>query len=306
MTLAPRAAAHRAARAGRRLAAALLVLPLAACFVPLEKGRQMEARIQRLEVQNVENERALDEQRQAYRERMERVDQKLKEVQAKLDELNQASRRSGADLGVTLTRLQDEVAKLRGELEVDQHKLGEVDKAATALRTDTDARFAALKGQGAMDAYEARQKIAALKRPDDKAAVLALAQQQEEKGEKGVAREIYEEYLRRWPNDPKAAEAGFRAGQLLFDQERFRDALLAFGRVAEAFPKSDRAPSSMLGAAESMLKLEMKDDAISVLRQLVERYPRSEAAAKARARLKELAPPPPARKPAEKPRKKAK
>jgi hypothetical protein len=48
----------------------------------------------------------------------------------------------------------------------------------------------------------------------------------------------------------------------------------------------------MLGAADSMLRLEMKEDAISVLRQLVERYPKTEPAAKARARLAELAPPP--------------
>jgi hypothetical protein len=53
----------------------------------------------------------------------------------------------------------------------------------------------------------------------------------------------------------------------------------------------------MLGAAESMVRLEMKSDAVSVLGQLVERYPKTDAAAKARARLKELAPPPP---PAEK------
>jgi hypothetical protein len=36
-----------------RLALALAALPLAACFVPMEHGRRMDARIQRLEVQNV-------------------------------------------------------------------------------------------------------------------------------------------------------------------------------------------------------------------------------------------------------------
>jgi len=294
--------AERAFAARAPLVAALLALPLAACFVPLEKGRQMEARLQHLEVQNVENERALEEQRQSYRDRMERVDLKLKEVQAKIDELNQAAKRSGADLGVTLSRLQDEFAKVKGELEVAQHRLGELDKAATALRSDTDARFTALKGQGAMDAYEARQKIAALKRPDDKASVFALAQQQEEKGDKGTAREIFEEYVRKWPSDPKAAEAGFRAGEILFAQGRFRDALLSYGRVAESFPRSDRAAPAMLGAGHSMLRLEMKDDAVSVLGQLVARYPKSDAAAKAKVMLKELAPPPPppAKKSAEK------
>jgi tol-pal system protein YbgF len=274
-----------------RLAAAALALGAAAgCFVPIEKGREMEARLQRLEVQSVEQQRALEEQRQAMRDR---VEQKLREVQAKIDELNQASRRSGADLGVTLGRLQDDFAKVRGDLEVSQHRLGELDKAVGALRADTDARFTALKGQGAMDAYDARQKIAALPKPDDKAAVFALAQQQEEKGDKGVAREIYEEYVRRWPSDPRSAEAGFRAGELLYGMKRYRDALLSYGRVAEDFPRSDRAPAAMLGAADSMLRLEMKDDAASVLRQLVDRYPKSDAASKAKARLADLAPPPP-------------
>jgi tol-pal system protein YbgF len=274
-----------------RLAAAALALGAAAgCFVPIEKGREMEARLQRLEVQSVEQQRALEEQRQAMRDR---VEQKLREVQAKIDELNQASRRSGADLGVTLGRLQDDFAKVRGDLEVSQHRLGELDKAVGALRADTDARFTALKGQGAMDAYDARQKIAALPKPDDKAAVFGLAQQQEEKGDKGVAREIYEEYVRRWPSDPRSAEAGFRAGELLYGMKRYRDALLSYGRVAEDFPRSDRAPAAMLGAADSMLRLEMKDDAASVLRQLVDRYPKSDAASKAKARLADLAPPPP-------------
>ncbi len=277
-------------RALRLAAAAALVLPVAGCFVPMEKGREMDARIQRLEVQNVEQQRSLEEQRQALRERIEKVDQKLREVQAKIDELNQAARRSGADLGVTLSRLQDEFAKIKGDMEVEQHKLGEVDRAVGALSKDTDSRFTALKGQGAMDAYDARQKIAALPKPDDKAAVFALAQQQEDKGEKGVAREIYEEFVRRWPSDPRSAEAGFRQGELLFGMKRYRESLLAYGRVAEDFPRSDRAPPSMLGAAEAMVRLEMKDDAVSTLRQLAEKYPKTEAAAKARARLAELAP----------------
>lgn len=280
-------------RALRLAAAALLVAPAAACFVPIEKGREMEARIQRLEVQNVEQQRSLEAERQAVRERVEKVDQKIREVQQKIDELNQAARRSGADLGVTLSRLQDDFARTKGDLEVAQHRLDQIDRGVTALRTDTDARFAALKGQGAMDAYEARQRIAALPKPDDKAAVLALAQSTEEKGEKGVAREIYDEFVRRWPTDPRAAEAGYREGDLLFGMNRYREALLAYGRVAEGFPRSDRAPSSMLGAAESMLRLEMKDDALSILRQLVDKYPKTDAAAKAKARLAELSPPPP-------------
>src|SRR5690242_1222747 len=112
---------HGPGRLAGVAAAALLIGPVTGCFVPLEKGREMEARIQRLEVQNVEQQRSLEAERQAVRDRVEKVDQKIREVQQKIDELNQAARRSGADLGVTLSRLQDEFARVKGELEVAQH-----------------------------------------------------------------------------------------------------------------------------------------------------------------------------------------
>ncbi len=285
----------RVLRSAVGLALAAALLP--GCWVPIERGRVMEARIQKLEVQNVEQQRSLEEQRAALKER---VDEKIKEVQAKIDELNKAARRSGADLAVSLSRLQDEFARVKGDLEVAQHKLAEIDGSVTALKGDTDARFAALKGAGALDEFEARQKAASLQRPDDKGAFFALAQKEDSTGEKGIARELYTEYVRKWPNDPKSAEAGFRAGELASAQKRWRDALLAYGKVAESFPRSDRAPDAMLGAAESMVQLDMKDDALPVLEQLVERYPKSDAAARARKRLAELAPPDKSEKKAEK------
>jgi tol-pal system protein YbgF len=266
----------------------VLAIALLGGCVSIEKGRQMEARLQRLEVQNVEQQRKLDEQREVVRERVAKVDQKIAEVQEKIDELNRAARRSGADLGVSVQRLQDELVKSKGELEVEQHRLDQLDKSVADLRTDTEGRFAALKGAGALDTFQARQRAASLQKPDDKNAFFALAQKEDQGGDPGVARELYEEYVRKWPSDPRSADAGFRAGQLLFEQKRYRESLLAFGKVAESFPKSERAPNAMLGAADSMLKLDMKDEAKGVLEQLLERYPKTDAAHGAKERLASL------------------
>jgi TolA-binding protein len=253
----------------------------------------MEARIQRLETTSVEQARILD---QTLRERIAKADQKIQEVQVKIDELNQVSRKSGANLAVELGKLQEDHNRVKGDLEAAQHRLDQLDKQLKGLETNTDARFAALKGAGALDDYTARQKLAALPRPDDKNAVFAAAQKEEKEGDKGVAREMYDEYARRWATDPRTAEARFRAGEIAFDQKRWRDALLAYGKVAEDFPRAEVAPDAMLGAAESMLKLDMKDDARAVLEQLVEKYPKTKAAARAKERLAELAPPPPEKK----------
>lgn len=275
----------------RLLLAALAAAGLAGCWVPIERGRVMEARIQKLEVQSVEQQRGFDEQKEAVRERVAKVDQKIQEVQTKIDELNQAARRSGADLGVQLGRLQEDFSRVKGDLEVAQHKLAEVEKGLASLDQKTDGRFAALKGAGALDEFEARQRISTLPKGDEKSALLAMAQKAEKEGDPGVAREMYEEYARKWPSDPRSADARYRSAQLSFGQKRWREALLAYGKVAEDFPRSELAPEAMLGAAESMLKLEMAEDAKAVLQQLLSKYPKSKAASRAKQRLADLAPP---------------
>lgn len=262
---------------------------LAGCWVPLERGRQMEVRLDRLEADSSDAARRLDEQRAVFRDRIAKVDAKLAEVQNKLDELNQTARRSGADLSVGLDKLREELARLRGDLEVQQHGLGKVEQSVEALRADTEGRLAALKGAGALDEYEARRKIAALPDADDRAAIVALGEREEAAGQRGVALAIYEHVVRRWPADPKAADAGYRAGRILLAQKRWRDAILALGRVAEGHPKSERAPDALVGAADAMTELGMAEDAKALLRQVIEKYPKSAAARRARESLDALA-----------------
>ena len=267
-----------------RAAPALLLLATG-CWVPMERGRQMEARIQRLEVEAKE----IDDQ---LRAKMIQVDRKLGEVQTKLDELNTSARAKGADLGVAVGKLQDEVARLRGDLEALQHEQAGLAEAQKSSSRDTDSRLASLKGAGALDEALARQKIADLPKPDDRAAVLALALQLEAAGEKGVAREIYLQYVRRWPKDEKADEAGLRAGELLAAQGRWREAVVVLGKLAEDHPKSPKAPQALLLAADGLIQLDRREDARAFLEQVVAEHPRTEVAAKAKAKLAEIAPAP--------------
>jgi len=273
----------------RRLAVPLL-LAASACWVPVERGQQMEERIQRLEDENALVQKQLEEQRAVVRERVAKADQKIAEVQRKLDELNATAHRTGADLGVNQDKLQDAVTRMKGQLEEEQHKLGELDQALAALRTDTAGRFAALKGAGALEEWESKKKAAEIKRPSDKASFLALAQKQEAAGERGVARELYDEYVKQWPADPRSADAWFRLGEIAYGDKRYREAVLAYGRVAQDFPRSDKAPDALYRTAEAMIALDLKDDAKAILEDLVSRHPKSSAAQKAKARLAELWP----------------
>ncbi len=263
--------------------AALLLAAASACWVPAEKGRQMETRIQRLEGETEVSAKQLDEQRAVLRERIAAVDKKI-------DELNAAAHRTGADLAVNQDKMTDEVVRLRGQLEEASHRLDELEKSLAQQKNDTDARFAALKGAGALEQYEARKKAEQLKRPTDKDEFFALAQDQDRKGERAVARQLYDEFAKKWPNDPRSADAHFRLGELWFGDKRYREAILEYGKVAQDFPRSDKAPDALFRTGESMLALDLKSDAKNLFEEVERRYPGTTAARRAKTRLAELAP----------------
>ncbi|MFL5301966.1 MAG: tetratricopeptide repeat protein [Anaeromyxobacteraceae bacterium] len=265
---------------------------LSACWVPVERGRQMEARIDRLEGESRISAKGLDEQRLVVRERVAQVDAKIVEVQKKIDELNATAHRTGADMAVNQDKLAGEVTRLRGILEEQSHRLDVLDQALAQSKTDSDARFAALKGAGALDEFEARTRLETIARPADKVAFFDLARAQEAKGDRPVARALYEEFVRKWPTDPRAADAHFRLGELWFGEKRHRDAILEYGKVAQNFPRSDKAPDALLRTAESMLEIDLQDDAKALLADVQKRYPSTSAAARAKALLADLTPPP--------------
>jgi tol-pal system protein YbgF len=283
--------------------AAPLALLLSACFVTVGRGEKMEQRITRLEGESKIAAKQLDEQRAIVRERVAQADAKIAEVQKKLDELNATAHRSGADLAVKQDQLSDELTRLRGVLEEQSHKLEVLDQSLVQSKSETDARFAALRGAGALDEFEAKKKLESIQRPTDKAAFLDLARDEESKGEKAVARALYDEFVRKWPADPRAADAHFRLAEMWFGERRYRDAILEYGKVAQDFPRSDKAPDALLRTAESMIEIDLKDDAKAILADIPRKYPNTSAAARAKARLAELTqaqapkrkPPPPKR-----------
>ena len=264
------------------------------CGCSMDRGARLEQRVGRLE-----EDRSLNGD-PAAQERERRIEEEIAALEVRLNELRDAVQRSSMDGSGRYEKLAEEVGQLRASTEATSRRLDASEASIAQLRSSvatrpperSASRTAELNAPVPTHSARPTRPVVASEAPQHPTgtpSVLALAQEQEGKGDKAAARELYEEYVKDFPTDPNAAQAHYRLGEIAFGERRFPDALLEFGKVAKDFPGSGDAPNALVRAADSMLALNMKDDALVVLKEVPRRYPESSAAARARQRLTSLA-----------------
>ncbi|WNG19236.1 tetratricopeptide repeat protein [Cystobacter fuscus] len=272
----------------RRLALIALPFLLSGCFYPAARGRALETRLDQLDASQAQIQAELKRTREQLDATLPLIDEKIAQVTKALDGLDKASRRSGADIGIQLQKTVEDLAQLRGQVETYVYKIGELEAALARTSEDTDKRLLELKGEQALKEAEARKKAEELKRPTDKKEFLALAQDKAKAGDVVLARQLYGEFLKKWPKDALVAEAHFGLGESYFAEDKCREALFEYGKLLQEHPKAASTPEAYLRSSECFQKLKMQDESRLALEELVKGYPKSEAAKTAKTRLAEL------------------
>ncbi|MCP3099933.1 tetratricopeptide repeat protein [Myxococcus sp. K15C18031901] len=275
----------------RRLALlALFVLP--GCFYPADRGRALEAKVDRLGADSAQMQAELKEAREQLAATLPKIDEKIGQVTKALDGLDTASRRKDADIGIQFQKTVEDLAQLRGQVETYLHKITELETALGAQ----DQKLLALQGTAAVKEAEAKKKAEALQRPADKDDFLALARTKAKEGEVLVARQLFNEFMKKWPKDALVGEAYFGLGETYFGESKWAEAVSEYGKLAKDYPKTPSAPDAYLRLSECFAQLKMKDESRLALEELVASYPKSAAAKTAKERIAELdkakAPPP--------------
>ena len=115
-----------------------------------------------------------------------------------------------------------------------------------------------------------------------------IARDQDQRGSMAAAQEAYEQFLRDYPNDPRAPDAFFFLGNLLASQNRPDDALERFQQIPTRWPTAPRVPATLYRIAQIQIDLGKRDDARGTLERLVNTYPDSDMALIAREQLEDL------------------
>lgn len=242
----------------------------------------------RLQTENTQLKEDLAKSKEALDAQLPKIDQKLAEVSGTLETLDKASRRSDADIGVQVQRTVEDVALLRGQVETYLHRISELESQLKAIQENTQKTLTEMKGAEAVKAAEEKKKAEELQRPSDKKEFLKLAQDKAAANEHAVARQLYGEWLKKWPKDELAGEANYGLGKSLADEEKCREALPYFGKVIQDYAKTKSAPDAYLHSSECFAALKMAPESRLALEELVKAHPKSEAAKVAKTRLTEL------------------
>jgi tol-pal system protein YbgF len=101
----------------------------------------------------------------------------------------------------------------------------------------------------------------------------------------GEAISAFTEFIATYPDSEFAGNAQYWIGECHYTQKEFHKSLAAFSRVLEKYPQGKKVPDAMLKVAFSQLSLNYQAAAKTTLQKLIDTYPKSPAAAKARERL---------------------
>ena len=219
----------------KRVAVLLFAFVASACVTTAQEGEQMRQDIAAL---RADLKKEVDTATQERQKLADEQTQRSKKLQEALDALSRAARKSGADLAVDLEKAQNDVSALRGQIEVLQHRLDVIEK------TQADAQ----KQLEAVNQFAAQQKKAleAAEHPTDRAAIYALARQKLDQGQTQRARELFQDFLQRFPKDELAPNAQYWLGETYYADKKWNEAIVEFQKVLKEHRSSEKVPDALL------------------------------------------------------------
>lgn len=196
----------------------------------------------------------------------------------------------------SLAAQQQAMTQLRGDSRTELYDIRQQLVAIQELTGQSQQRLSELRGQLEQSRTTATAPAAAGTvpgttpgaAPADPTAeqLLDLSLQQLRRGSPGTARAGFAEFLRRYPNHARTADALYFTGEAWSADQRADSAAVAYRAVVDRFPQSNRAPSSLYKLGLQALAAGRNAEARDAFNRVVTTYPNAEEAALARDRLR--------------------
>ncbi len=206
------------------------------------------------------------------------------DLRAKVKDLENSKldKSSGVNLANQDDVLRDEIAKLRGQIEVLNNQVKTMEERQKDFYLDLDTRLKKLEPREATTA--AKESSA----DSNENTAYATAEDKFKAGDYKGAVSAYNSFLKQYPKSGLIASAHYQLGNAYYLQGDYKNALKQQSTVVRRYPKNQVTPDAMLNMASCQIGLNDIANAKQTLSSLVKKYPKSAAAKKAKERLAQL------------------
>ena len=208
-----------------------------------------------------------------------------------------AVRKMSADIQAAIDSTKSEIQALNGKLDDTALAVKKPAEDLAQYRDDADKRIIALeehilRQQTLLDSLSKKmaempmaKKEEAASTPDSlylKGLDLLKA------GDVVTAREQFTKFLEQNPKHELAANAHYWIGETYYSEKNYESAILSYQDVIKNYPGKEKVVAAMLKQAMAFNEIKDAKSAKFVLKKLVEKFPKSDEAKKAKAMLKEI------------------
>ncbi len=205
---------------------------------------------------------------------------KLEQALAAAEKDKEQNISSMLDLQMQLETLNTELRKLRGENEELAHNLQDAEKRQKDFYIDLDTRLRRVEsGEAAAGGREASAEPVG----ENRAFEAAYALYKRENYRSATA--AFQDFLKNYPQSFHEANVRYWMGNAYFLSKDCKNSVSSYELLLEKFPDHPRAPEAMFNSADCQLSLKQKTAAKKTLKQLISRFPGSDASEKAKKRL---------------------
>jgi tol-pal system protein YbgF len=208
-----------------------------------------------------------------------------------------AVRKMSADIQATIDGTRSEMQALNGKLDDTILAVKKPSDDLARYREDADKRIIALeerilKQQALLDSLSKKMTEAALAKKDDAIpapdSLYLKGLDSLKAGDITAAREQFIKFLEQNPKHELAANAHYWIGETHYSEKNFESAILSYQDVIKNYPGKEKVVAAMLKQAMSFNAIKDSKSAKFVLKKLVEGFPKSEEAKKAKEMLKTI------------------
>lgn len=196
-----------------------------------------------------------------------------------------------ADMSNQIEALKQEVANLKGDLEVAQHNLEATQQRQKDLYVDTDTRLRKIEGAtSAASSFPPGNAAAPVQAVAEEKDVKAFADADSlsKSAKHKEAFAAFDTFLREYPNSKLVPDALYGMGYSQFALKNYKSAIATQQKLLDSHPDSPKVPDAMYNMANSQIQLAQLSAAKKTLHELVAKYPDAAVTPSAQKRLKAL------------------